>query len=354
MPTLNLVVIARNESRCIRRCLDSARPFVDRMIVLDTQSTDDTPQLAQAAGAQVASFEWTGSFSDARNAALQMSEADWNLVLDADEWIEEPSGWGNLRATLADQRFIGLIRVRNQVNIGPGVELADSWIPRLLPRGVRYVGRIHEQPVSNINDERVDLAVHHDGYLTNHALDKHPRNHILLKIAMEESPQNAYLAYQFGVQCEVVEDWRAASDAYDRCRSLGGHLQSFAHELGFRHIHALSRTGQYERALQLGLELRDKWPDSTDIHFAFGNVCMDLAAREPSRAIDTWLPAAEAAWQTCLKIGEHATTPTHVVGRGSHLPAHNLAVIYEGLGMHDAAAVYRKMIPSHAQPALNG
>ena len=42
MSSLALVLIARDEARCIDRCLRSAAAFVDEMWVLDTGSQDDT------------------------------------------------------------------------------------------------------------------------------------------------------------------------------------------------------------------------------------------------------------------------------------------------------------------------
>ena len=50
-----LVLIARNEERCIARCLASARAHVDEMIVLDTGSTDATREIAARCGARVSS-----------------------------------------------------------------------------------------------------------------------------------------------------------------------------------------------------------------------------------------------------------------------------------------------------------
>lgn len=61
-PDLALIVIARNEAACIERCLRSARPHVDRMIVLDTGSTDATVAIAEACGAQVHHFTWVDDF----------------------------------------------------------------------------------------------------------------------------------------------------------------------------------------------------------------------------------------------------------------------------------------------------
>ncbi len=44
MNPIALVMIVRNEARCLARCLASVRPWVDEMLVLDTGSTDDTVQ----------------------------------------------------------------------------------------------------------------------------------------------------------------------------------------------------------------------------------------------------------------------------------------------------------------------
>ena len=49
MPSLSLIVIARDEARCIERCLRSAAACVDEMWVLDTGSVDDTPARPGAA-----------------------------------------------------------------------------------------------------------------------------------------------------------------------------------------------------------------------------------------------------------------------------------------------------------------
>ena len=54
--SLDLVMIVRDEARCIGRCLESARPWVDRMLVLDTGSRDDTVAIATRARRAGTSF----------------------------------------------------------------------------------------------------------------------------------------------------------------------------------------------------------------------------------------------------------------------------------------------------------
>ena len=64
---LSLVMIAKNEARCLARCLQSVRGAVDEIIVVDTGSTDDTVKIASENGAKVTRFEWCNDFAAARN-----------------------------------------------------------------------------------------------------------------------------------------------------------------------------------------------------------------------------------------------------------------------------------------------
>ena len=76
MKSIALTMIVRNEARCLERCLRSAEPFVDRMLVLDTGSTDRTIEIAKDCGAEVFERRWTDDFAAARNAVIARSSAD--------------------------------------------------------------------------------------------------------------------------------------------------------------------------------------------------------------------------------------------------------------------------------------
>uniref|UniRef100_A0A6C0KF39 Glycosyltransferase 2-like domain-containing protein n=1 Tax=viral metagenome TaxID=1070528 RepID=A0A6C0KF39_9ZZZZ len=47
MPTLTLIMIVKNESKIMTRCLDSIRQYVDHIVISDTGSTDSTPEIIE-------------------------------------------------------------------------------------------------------------------------------------------------------------------------------------------------------------------------------------------------------------------------------------------------------------------
>lgn len=85
-PTLAVVVLTLNEASRIQACLRSAA-FAHQIVVVDSGSTDGTPELAQALGAQVQMHaDWQG-FGVQRTRALGYLKADYVFFLDADEEI---------------------------------------------------------------------------------------------------------------------------------------------------------------------------------------------------------------------------------------------------------------------------
>jgi tetratricopeptide (TPR) repeat protein len=85
--SVTLCMIVKNEQGHLARCLRSVKPLVDEMIVVDTGSSDRTPDIAKIFGAKVFDFPWKNHFSKARNFSLSKAAGDWILVLDADEAI---------------------------------------------------------------------------------------------------------------------------------------------------------------------------------------------------------------------------------------------------------------------------
>lgn len=85
-PELSAVLITRNEEARIGACLASLS-FAGEIIVVDNASTDRTPEIARAAGAQVhVAPDWPG-FGAQKNRALALATRPWVLSIDADERV---------------------------------------------------------------------------------------------------------------------------------------------------------------------------------------------------------------------------------------------------------------------------
>ena len=87
MKTIGLVMIVKNESRSLEKCLSLAQKLVDEIYITDTGSTDNTVEIAEKFHAHISKYEWNNDFAAARNYALEQSTCDWNLILDADEYL---------------------------------------------------------------------------------------------------------------------------------------------------------------------------------------------------------------------------------------------------------------------------
>jgi glycosyltransferase involved in cell wall biosynthesis len=83
---LSLAIIAMDEADRIERCIRSV-PVASEVIVVDSGSSDGTPELAEQLGARVVRTDWPGHVAQ-KNRALALASRPWVLSLDADEWLE--------------------------------------------------------------------------------------------------------------------------------------------------------------------------------------------------------------------------------------------------------------------------
>jgi len=342
---LALVVIARDEACRIGRLLDSVRPWVDEMLVLDTGSRDDTVQVARAHGARVESFTWCDDFSAARNHALALAGADWHLVLDADEWLIDGGEALQALRHMAPE-FVGALKLRDQFDLSAGRQTeAIAWLSRVLPGPVRYAGRVHEQPQHGLPVRRLPLVVGHDGYVSERLTDKRGRNRRLLEQALREAPGDAYLWYQLGKDCAVYDEHDAAEAAFAQAGGLPGATEApWWLDLVARRLYGLKCLGRHADAVDFGQAQMAAGAESPDFFFALGDLLLDLAVTQPEQA-DELLPMVEGAFRRCLELGERPEQAGAVAGRGSFLAAHNLALVLDGTGRAAEATAVRAAHP---------
>ncbi len=113
---ITAIVLARDEAVHIGRCIERLKPLADRIIVVDSFSSDSTVTLAKTAGAEVwnnvfvnhaAQFQWTIDRLDQHEG--------WIIRIDADEWFE-PAAISALRKRIAfAPPDLGAFEIRRKV-----------------------------------------------------------------------------------------------------------------------------------------------------------------------------------------------------------------------------------------------
>lgn len=204
MPTLTVIVLAKDEAANIRDCLASAAG-ADELLVVDDGSGDATAALAAEAGAKVITRRLS-AFDDQRNFALAEAAGDWVFFLDADERFS-PGLLPAIRRHMETAPPRAGAVTRHNFAFGrrrPFGPLKADRVTRLFPRGgVRWQGQVHERPVFDGPAARLGGHLEHHTYRDwGQYLDK---------------------------QTRYAEMWAASARARGRTATVG---QALAHGLG--------------------------------------------------------------------------------------------------------------------------
>lgn len=353
MKTLALVMIVKNEERCLAECLKRVTHLVDKIYITDTGSTDRTKEIASSFGAVVTDYDWQQDFAAARNFSLAQSDCDWNLVLDADEyWLE--GSRGDIQDFMEDAGHIGVIErqdlyVEDIIDGKEQIGAMYSWTTRLLPKGVIYQGRIHEQVDSELPIVPIPLLFEHDGYLQP---GKGERNLAILQEELEACPEDSYLLFQIGQTLRGLERHAEACEYYARFYEkvpLEG--------AGYRKngiiswLYSLIEIQDYDKALSVVKKETQTLKNHADFHFACGILYMKAIQAETKKYID-YLPCIEESYLKCLEIGE-VPLNEGVYGCGSFKAAHNLGTWYEVAGeLPKALECYRFAAEYDYEPSI--
>ena len=163
---LTATVITFNESANIRAALESVS-WADEIVVVDSESTDDTVAIARGFTDTVIVRPWPG-YSAQKNFAAEQAAHDWILSLDADERIS-PALADEIRAVVKQPGAAAGYRMpRVTFQLGRWIRTTD-WYPdyqlRLYDRRRgRWTGRyVHasvkaEGPVVDLKGEILHYA----------------------------------------------------------------------------------------------------------------------------------------------------------------------------------------------------
>jgi hypothetical protein len=305
MPTVELSMIVKDGGADLARCLTSAAPFVDRMVVGDTGSEDDSRAIARALGAEVIEVPWERDFSKARNRVLDAGQCEWILVLDADEMLDPVSG-ENIRSLIREQHIYfchhvkwnyvtqSIARIGYQSARKNRFRLEESrpypaFVPTPTVRlfrnhpGIRYRGCVHETVVKSaarlrLASAKADIVVHHFGFVRDSEAERSAKNdlyHALGEAKLRIDPDDVQTLMDLGIShLEHHRKPEIALGYFKRARDIDPKCALAWLFCGV----CLSRLGRAEKALAslhlarvLGLETGVLHQAAGDAHFHKGS-----------------------------------------------------------------------------------
>lgn len=155
---ISVIVPARNEARNLPRCLESLAG-VGEVYVIDSQSTDDTVEIAKSHGANVVQFHYAGGWPKKRQWAMDTLPLayDWILLLDADE-VLTPELMEEIRRAAQSPAVNGYSIRLQMYFLGRVLRHCDAsfWKLSLFRKGRgRFECRLKDQ-----DDSMADIEIH--------------------------------------------------------------------------------------------------------------------------------------------------------------------------------------------------
>ena len=227
---LTLSMIVKDEARSIARTLRSAKPFVDRWVIVDTGSTDDTKEIVRREMEGVPGELCEAPFVDfetTRNLGLdRCGEAtEFIFWLDADDELE---GGAELRKFLEGER--GRADKDREAYLVQLVTVVSFGSPRVLRSraGWRFKGVVHEvlqhpertPPVHKVPGAAIKHFPPPESLArTNQRRERDLR---LLSGALEKNPRDARSAFYLACTYHWMGRYEEAQRAFRRRIDLGG------------------------------------------------------------------------------------------------------------------------------------
>lgn len=188
---VSVIIPTKNEEHNLARCIRSVS-WAAEILVVDSQSVDQTTQIAESFGAKVVQFKYGGGWPKKKNWALDnlRFRTEWILFLDADE-VLMPGGQQEIDSVIRSRSPIAGCWINRQF-IFLGKRLRHSYYPNWNMRLFKHaVGRferlvegdtssgdveIHEHVVVNGRTGRLRTELEHHAFpSTESFIEKHNR-----------------------------------------------------------------------------------------------------------------------------------------------------------------------------------
>ena len=222
-PTICLTMIVRDEAHIVTETLATVVDLIDRWVIVDTGSTDETPRVIEdffashGLAGELHHRPWV-DFATNRTEALRLvgTADDYAWMMDADDLV------------VGDLDLLGLYADAHDLRFGPDT---IYWRPLLFStrRPWRYEGVLHEYAVCDDGDPVVTARVPGDYHVVartlgarSQAADKYDRDCAVLEGVIERDPTDARAWFYLAQSHRDAGRPAEAADCYQRRVELGG------------------------------------------------------------------------------------------------------------------------------------
>jgi len=170
-PGISAIVVAHNQAELLQNCLHSIEKWVDQIIVIDLDSTEDIKKIAHLSGAQYVTHKLVPIVEEVRQESLKYAEHEYVLFLDPDESIPGTLA-KDLTAKIKTGQYDYFVTPRQNFVFGKWVRHSRWWPDqqtRVFRAGkVSWGKTLHEEAVPTgtgyTYPSEENFAIHHDNY----------------------------------------------------------------------------------------------------------------------------------------------------------------------------------------------
>ncbi|HEY1766626.1 MAG TPA: glycosyltransferase [Terracidiphilus sp.] len=331
--TIELSMIVKDGAPVLSRCLRSVASFVDRIVVGDTGSGDESAAIARELGAEVIRIPWEQDFARARNRVLAERKCDWVLVLDADEMLDGAAG-ARIRELIEapdvhaydNWRWNYMKDASMRLGYAPPrpnpVRLEEAraypaYVPCLTTRlfrgdlGIYYEGCVHETITNRLEaldrrTARADFVIHHFGHAEDAEAEREKKNGLYQALGekkLQANPDDPQTLFEMGLAIlDYARRPAIALGYFERACALNAQLAAgwlFAGVCLVRLGRLPEALERLERTASLGLRNAVFYQTVGDAHFQAARYAEARECYAQVAALGEASPLSEAKLGAC-------------------------------------------------------
>lgn len=345
-PSVSCGIITYNEQENIKHVMDSLKGNFDQIILLDSESTDNTVKIVKDHFPEVNihTKKWENDFSKQRNEVIKLCNTDWIYFIDADNTLASKKN--------EIKRIAKLINFFNiECVISPTIIEHNNHISennkRMFPinKDIIFWGKVHEEPVysKNLNAPlhvKSSIEVNHDGYNSEKVdmKSKTLRNYRLTKEMIKLDPNNHIWYFYLLREMDSLEESdekieKGLTEVFEKFNLKP--FDSYYLDLKLLQCRYLLRNNKLSALNEVINEIKVDFPDCLDVDFYQSTLYIINNIVKTNKVINHL--------ESMISLSEKGMKFSNISTNNDHIKA-NLSHLHLSIGNMDIAERYYKNI----------